>query len=162
VRALRARVSRFGRTGLCLDYELDGECAALLLPKLDDPLMAHELWRHSCFEAFIAPAQGECYFEFNFSPSRAWACYRFESYRDGDMRHVVLNEVEIDTALTSNRYSQRVTFDCPLPLRTSSPLRLGLCAVIETRTAGLSYWALTHSKDKPDFHDRAGWLLELE
>jgi hypothetical protein len=31
-------------------------------------------------------------------------------------------------------------------------LRLGLAAVIEDETSRLSYWALSHPAEKPDFH----------
>jgi hypothetical protein len=40
-------------------------------------------------------------------------------------------------------------------------LRIGLSAVIEA-SDGLSYWALRHPADKPDFHDAAGFSLLLE
>ena len=41
------------------------------------------LWRHTCFEAFICRrATGE-YWEYNFSPSGAWAAYQFSGYRAG-------------------------------------------------------------------------------
>lgn len=43
------------------------------------------LWRHTCFEAFVAaPAGcGSGYVEYNFAPSGAWAIYRFDGYRQG-------------------------------------------------------------------------------
>ncbi|MCC6173187.1 MAG: DOMON-like domain-containing protein [Gammaproteobacteria bacterium] len=43
------------------------------------------LWRHTCFEAFVAaPAgHGSGYVEYNFAPSGAWAIYRFDGYRQG-------------------------------------------------------------------------------
>ena len=42
-----------------------------------------------------------------------------------------------------------------------APLRIGLSAVIEA-SDGLSYWALRHPADKPDFHDADGFALLLE
>jgi len=39
-----------------------------------------------------------------------------------------------------------------LRLRAGSALRLGLTAVVEDRAQGLSYWALKHVAEKPDFH----------
>jgi hypothetical protein len=41
-------------------------------------------------------------------------------------------------------------------------LRLGLAAVIERTDGGHSYWALTHPGDRPDFHDPAGFVLQIE
>ena len=42
-----------------------------------------ELWRHTCFEAFVRASSGAEYYEFNFAPSTQWAAYRFSSYRSG-------------------------------------------------------------------------------
>ena len=41
------------------------------------------LWRHTCFEAFIAAAVRPEYWEYNLSPSGAWAAYHFTGYRAG-------------------------------------------------------------------------------
>jgi hypothetical protein len=41
------------------------------------------LWRRSCFEAFIGHGGGPDYWEYNFSPSGAWAAYHFSAYREG-------------------------------------------------------------------------------
>jgi len=40
-------------------------------------------------------------------------------------------------------------------------LRLGLAAVIERTDGGLSHWAITHPAERPDFHDPAGFVLEI-
>ena len=37
----------------------------------------------------------------------------------------------------------------------------GLSAVIEDARGGLSYWALTHGANQPDFHDPATFVLRL-
>jgi len=36
-----------------------------------------------------------------------------------------------------------------------------LTAVIETQDGNLSYWALHHPAERPDFHRNAGWTAEL-
>ncbi len=43
-----------------------------------------------------------------------------------------------------------------------APLRLGLSAVIEASGGTLSYWALHHPADKPDFHNAKAFALRLE
>ena len=48
-----------------------------------------------------------------------------------------------------------------LRLRAGSALRLGLTAVIEDRTQGLSYWALKHAAEKPDFHRAESFQVAL-
>ncbi len=40
-----------------------------------------------------------------------------------------------------------------------SDWRLALSAVIEEVRGRLSYWALTHPSQKPDFHHEAGFLV---
>jgi hypothetical protein len=49
-----------------------------------------------------------------------------------------------------------------LGLPGGAMLRLGLAAVIERSDGGLSHWALAHPGERPDFHDPAGFVLEIE
>lgn len=39
--------------------------------------------------------------------------------------------------------------------------RLGLSAVIEGVDGAISYWALVHPSDKPDFHHPDSFVLDL-
>ena len=41
-------------------------------------------------------------------------------------------------------------------------LRLGLAAVVEDRARVLSYWALKHPAEKPDFHHADGFAIDLD
>ena len=41
-------------------------------------------------------------------------------------------------------------------------LRLGLAAVIEDKARVLSYWALKHPAEKPDFHHAGSFVVELD
>ena len=41
-------------------------------------------------------------------------------------------------------------------------LRLGLAAIIEDKARVLSYWALKHPAEKPDFHHADGFVVELD
>jgi hypothetical protein len=36
-----------------------------------------------------------------------------------------------------------------------------LTAIVETRLGGRAYFALLHARDKPDFHDAAGFTVSL-
>jgi hypothetical protein len=40
-------------------------------------------------------------------------------------------------------------------------LRLGLTAVVEDHSGRMSYWALRHPAEKPDFHDAGGFVARL-
>ncbi len=41
------------------------------------------------------------------------------------------------------------------------PLKLGLSVVIEDVDGNLTYWALAHPSDKPDFHHPDSFVLTL-
>src|SRR5580704_12597995 len=68
---------------LLLLYVVIGKTSGLRLPSIVTPARADELWRHTCFEAFIGVPPRIGYYEFNFSPSTQWAAYRFSDYRAG-------------------------------------------------------------------------------
>lgn len=40
-------------------------------------------------------------------------------------------------------------------------LNVGVGAVLQTKDEQLSHWALVHPKPRPDFHNRASFVLEL-
>ena len=46
----------------------------------------------------------------------------------------------------------------PLP---SGPRRIGLSTVIEATDGAISYWALAHPSDKPDFHHPDSFVLDI-
>src|SRR6202790_1024396 len=70
-------------TGLMLSYAVTGKIGDVRLPPVVAAARTDELWRHTCFEAFLRPSADPGYYEFNFSPSTQWAVYRFDSYRSG-------------------------------------------------------------------------------
>lgn len=117
-----------------------------------------ELWRHTCFELFIAGSSGggssSGYREFNFAPDRRWAAYTFSGYRKG-MAPLPTPAPWLTVKLDSPGLSAQLA-GAALPPR---PWRIGLSAVIETAT-GLSYWALRHPPGPPDFHHPDNFALE--
>src|SRR5713101_8023228 len=68
---------------LVLCYFVTGKISDLHMPSVMAAARADELWRHTCFEAFVRTSPGAGYYEFNFAPSTHWAAYRFSSYRSG-------------------------------------------------------------------------------
>jgi hypothetical protein len=68
---------------LVFHYSLDADMSRVRVPRFGAGARADALWKHTCFEAFIAPADAAGYYEFNFSPSLDWAIYRFSAYREG-------------------------------------------------------------------------------
>lgn len=149
-----------GADGLGLDYTLAGEpgdLAGLRLPEPMPPGPADGLWRHTCFEAFLADAGSGAYREFNFSPSGQWAGYRFAARRTLDAAPEP-SPVVPGLAWRSGPGHLRLRAQLPAgALPRGGAWRLGLSAVLEHHDGRLSYWALGHPGTHPDFHDPAGW-----
>ena len=118
----------------------------VILPDLQPAGRTDELWKWTCFEAFVRLPGGR-YVELNFSPSGQWAAYRFESYRSGMRAEPA--EVEIFLDAGEPWLAVEAAVKCEALSAGSS---LGLSAVIEERD-GTSYWALGHPDGAPDFHD---------
>jgi hypothetical protein len=137
---------------LHLAYALRGDLAAVALPPLAAPAFADELWRHTCFEAFIGRDGDAAYYEYNFSPSGRWAVYAFSAYRQRREIDAAALAPTVDWQHGGDRLSLRATVRlAPLGLADAT-LRIGVSAVIETRDGALSYWALHHPPGRPDFH----------
>lgn len=148
---------------IALTYRVIGNIGALLLPSFGASGRTDELWKHTCFEAFIRPLPGDAYFEFNFSPSTQWAAYGFTRTREG-MHNAEAAPERIAAEQGADLYTLDVLVDLTgnLALADSdTPWRLNLSAVIEETNGRKSYWALAHPADKPDFHNPDCFVLEL-
>jgi hypothetical protein len=164
IQELSVAVSMVGAAQIRLAYRLTGDLAALRLPEPRPPVRADGLWCHSCFEAFIGHGGAGDYWEYNFSPSGAWAAYHFSAYREG-MAPLLRG---VPPAITGHIGSETVELTALIDLSwlVRSPagvaLRLGLAAVIEDKARVLSYWALKHPAEKPDFHHADSFVVELD
>lgn len=159
VTQIEVDVARSGSGLLLLSYIVVGTVCNLRLPSITAPAGADELWRHTCFEAFVCPAPGEAYYEFNFSPSTQWAIYRFDGYRSGMRAAAEIAAPRIEVRSGSDRYTLRAALDLALP--EDARCRLGLAAIIEETSSRLSYWALAHPPGKPDFHRADCFTCEI-
>ena len=124
---------------------------------------ADDLWKHTCFEAFVAADDMPGYFEFNFSPSLDWAAYRFADYRAGMSFATLAQAPGLQVRRTSSQLELTATVHLAglAPLCDAPVLRLALAAVIEEDDGRLSYWALQHPPGNPDFHHPDGFAVEL-
>lgn len=164
VRRFEAR-ARTNRRELVLEYALEGDIDAIAWPPPAPPLRTDGLWQDTCFEAFLQrPDAPAGYYEFNFSPSGAWAVYRFEAYREG----MAACEAALPLALSLRRDGDRLELAATVALQgldlpgEVSALRLGLSAVVKDLRGGTAYWACAHPSDKPDFHHAGGFVCALE
>lgn len=138
---------------LWLRYIVWGDVGRVAWPAEAGPARTDGLWRSTCFEAFIGSA--DRYTEYNLSPSGEWATYGFTGYRSGMAPAPVVAEVHLlDCA--RDMVATEAVIDLP-----RDHGRLGLTAVIEDVDGGVSYWALAHPSDKPDFHHPDSFTLAL-
>jgi hypothetical protein len=117
-----------------------------LIPE-GEPARADELWKTTCFEAFLQGASRKAYREWNFSPSGAWAAYDFKAYRKG--------RSDAQVAAPYVRFEDNLIWwalGATIAVPAGTEWELGLSAVLEEKHGGKSYWALAHGGDKPDFH----------
>jgi hypothetical protein len=138
---------------LVVEFTTHEDSDGVRWPALAEPRRRDKLWQTTCFEVFVEADDG--YWEYNLSPSSEWAVYRFESYRKG------MKEAEEFAASSGTRFENywsllRAQLRLPPAAR-----RLGFSAVIEDTDGAISYWALTHPSDKPDFHHPDSFVLEI-
>ena len=147
-----------------LGWRLTADLAALRLPEPRPSARTDGLWRHTCFEAFIGHTGGCEYWEYNLSPSGAWASYQFSAYREGMSPLMKGAPPVLRPHAGEDTLALDVTLDLTWLARSPAGvgLRLGLSAVIEDRARVLSYWALKHPCEKPDFHHADGLAIDLD
>ena len=171
--------------GVTLRYLWLGSSSAIIWPQRGaggvqglQPERRDFLWHHTCAEWFIGETGSPAYIEFNFSPSGHWAAYRFADYRQslGDLEWAG-PPPEIDFSLEPQRAELcakvpwtaftifagatvrqwQLGFTCVVERRNgSSP---DGAAIADTSSGSLEYWAVTHPRAQPEFHDRRGFSV---
>lgn len=162
VRSLTVRLRAEEPDILVFQYSLAADMSHVRLPQSGGRGRADALWEHTCFEAFVAAKDAPGYHEFNFSPARDWAVYRFSAYREG------MSRAEMDPApeISVRRSDPGLELEAAVRIGhlaelDARHLRVALAAVIEDEVGGLSYWGLRHPPGRPDFHHRDGFALEV-
>jgi hypothetical protein len=69
--------------------------------------------------------------------------------------------IEVRSGPDSYTLQVSLELDCLPDLSRQASWRLGLSALIEDRSGGMSYWALAHPPGKPDFHHTDSFALEF-
>jgi hypothetical protein len=155
--AVRPRPGR-----LDLAFFISGGIRDLHIPERTWAGRADELWRRTCFEAFVRGPRAARYLEFNFSPSTQWASYAFSGYRSGMRAARELPAPRLDVHANQETFEMRVSLDLGASdLPPGKPWRIGLAAVIEEANGRRSYWALAHPDGDPDFHHADAFALNL-
>ena len=129
-------------------FGVGAPASRFVIPASDDPVRADELWKTTCFEAFLRLEGEDGYREWNFAPSGDWAAYDFSAYREG--------MAEADVIAPYIRTEDNMTWwalGATIAVDSDQAWQLGLSAVMEEADGTKSYWALAHpDPDKPDFH----------
>jgi hypothetical protein len=141
---------------LVLTYSAGGALDKILWPASlsSQPQRRDELWKHTCFEAFIkpiGPGIKDEYWEINLSPAGDWNVYRFTSYRNGMAKEEAIQTLHP----TFTKAGDQWQLTCELWVAAWSDakeLEVGLTSVIEDTSDEISYWAIHHAGPQPDFH----------
>ena len=162
-RALQVRVLRTSRE-LEFTFLLLGNTSGIRLEPSQTPKALAELWRNTCFEAFVTIDGQQAYHELNFAPSGEWRVYAFRAYRVPAPLEPSIRSPCIVTRATAERFelNARLCLADLSRFHSHSVLCLGLSAVVETKDGSRSFWALRHSTGRPDFHQAAAFALRLK
>ena len=144
------------------EFALHGDTAALRWPApAAEVTQGKDLWKHTCFELFLAePTQTE-YWEYTFSPSRQWAIYAFKDHRQPAPCTATPPPLREPPQLSDTAFTLQARFSLEPPL-INKPLFIGVSAIIETIDGQRHYYALKHCGNKPDFHMRESFVLRLD
>ena len=112
-----------------------------------EPGRTDELWKTTCFEAFLRPEGETGYTEYNFAPSGEWAAYDFTAHRAGMAEAEVGSPPYIRVEDNLTWWGLGATIAVPV-----LHYALGLSAVLEEQDGTKSYWALAHPHGAADFH----------
>jgi hypothetical protein len=154
-------VSRRSNT-FALSYTIRGPIKEIVVPApVQTPLRKGGLWEETCLEVFLAVKGVQPYWEVNLSPSGHWNVYRFSAYRQGMQEEAAFSSLPFRV----ERRKDLFLLDVELPLdgiiSPETPMEVGISAVLKLRSNQMTYWALSHPGQKPDFHRRESFIAEL-
>lgn len=163
IRSLQVTVLRESAE-LELAFLLEGNLSAIRLLSCQAAGALTELWRSTCFEAFVSMEGDHGYHEFNFAPSGEWRVYAFRAYRVPARLERSIRSPSIATRFAAERFelNARLSLAELSPFYRNSVLRLGLSAVAESQDGSRSFWALRHCTARPDFHHAESFALRLD
>jgi hypothetical protein len=154
-------VSRMGGS-FTVCYTLTDPHRTVPVPSLSDrPERKDKLWEDICFELFLAPVGVDAYHEFNLAPSGDWNVYAFESYRRGMQKEKSFGSLPFFCEKGPSKFFLRIDLDASPLIRAAGLADIGIAAVLKDRRGRVSFWALAHPHDRPDFHRREGFLITL-
>jgi hypothetical protein len=158
--SIQGNIARTGQI-ITLSFLLQGNLDDLALPAATDRTRCDNLWQATCFEMFWAEEGAKNYWELNLAPNRAWNVYGFTDYRTGMRQEERVAAPAIITTRSAESFTLTAELDIAPFHADQPPLRVGISAVLAHHDTRLSYWALAHPEEKPNFHAPQGFLLRL-
>lgn len=147
---------------LLVTYTLTGNISSISVPLPQGPPIRRDaLWKKTCFECFVQCVGSEDYYEVNLSPGGAWNVYHFDAYRTGMTEEQGVLAVGATTSTAVDQVVLQCRIPCPCLLKGDASINVGVSCVLLHKTGALSYWALEHPGDKPDFHDPGSFRIQL-
>lgn len=159
--AVSGTITRHGNE-MSLQYLVSGDIHYLEIPHAKEMgSRCHGLWQASCFECFIGMKDSAKYWEVNIATNGDWNVYSFSGYRQGMMEEAAFNSLPCTLYQTKDEIWLDLRVDLSLLVREEHMLEIGISTVLKHCNGETSYWALCHQEEKPDFHNRSGFLLTM-
>jgi hypothetical protein len=125
----------------------------------------NHLWHETCFEAFLAAKDQPGYWELNVSPAGHWNLFRFAAYRLPAGTACPVESLVESLIVRREDRVDGMELEAELPLAPlalqTGDLELGLCAMLFAGDGHRGHWALHHPGERPDFHQRKGFVLRI-
>ena len=145
---------------LNLRYQLRGDLSTVIIPKSNSsPTRQYDLWDRTCFEFFLRLKDTSKYWEFNLAPTGDWNVFRFPIYRQDIAEEMSFKDLPFK--VMQNEYLRlNINIDLDRIIDREQNLDVAITTVVE-QDRQLSYWALVHPAQEPDFHHQDSFLIEL-
>lgn len=153
-------VERHAKYRIWIRYHVEAPVVALELGFPRESQRRDDLWKTTCFEAFVKEAGNPGYLEFNFAPSSEWAAYSFADYRESMEELPTPTPPALGNDASQSHFALESTFELPNAF-AGKDLLLAITAVIEERDGTKSYWSLAYPAGAPDFHHPDCFTLHL-
>lgn len=155
---------------LHINYILTGDIDNIAIPQFStQPSRQDNLWENTCFEFFLGQPNNSVYWEFNLSPTGDWNIYHFDNYREGMQPETAFDRLPFSIEQVSDRLNLSLTLDLNPIFPNPSNLEVAITAVVKSLNRNISekirenisYWAVSHLGQVPDFHLRNSFTIYL-
>jgi hypothetical protein len=144
---------------LSINYQVFGDINKIQIPSpVKIPARKDGLWEETCFEFFLGVINSPAYWEFNLSPSGNWNVYSFSNYREGMKKETTFTSLPFEFEQKSDHLSLKIKVNLDTIINNPQDLQIAITTVIKDKDNNISYWALKHTGDNPDFHRRDSFV----